>query len=112
MRRGAFMWTKTLLASYRSSPFEYQQYRYQIRGIKIIFIEEAENRRIECEAPIGKTVLDVALDNDVDIEGYLSVSYSIVFYFQHVLLIILGACGGELACSTCHVNTVLDVALI
>ena len=39
-------------------------------------------------APVGKKVLDVALEYDVDIEG---------------------ACGGELACSTCHV--VLSQAL-
>eukprot|EP01035_Chromulina_nebulosa_P027178 gene27178-35698_t len=40
------------------------------------------------DAPIGKTVLDVALDNNIDIEG---------------------ACGGELACSTCHVIFSEDV---
>ena len=34
------------------------------------------------EAQLGKTVLDVALENKVDIEA---------------------ACGGEMACSTCHV---------
>ena len=49
---------------------------------KFVFIEEANESRIEVDAPIGKTVLDVAIDNNIDIEG---------------------ACGGELACSTCHV---------
>eukprot|EP01035_Chromulina_nebulosa_P020917 gene20917-27112_t len=34
------------------------------------------------DAELGKTVLDVAIDHNIDIEG---------------------ACGGELACSTCHV---------
>ena len=38
--------------------------------------------RIELDAPIGDSMLDVAHDNDVELEG---------------------ACGGELACSTCHV---------
>jgi 2Fe-2S ferredoxin len=50
--------------------------------VKLRFFEEANNLHIEVDAPIGKSVLDVALDNNVDIEG---------------------ACGGELACSTCHV---------
>jgi ferredoxin len=38
--------------------------------------------KITVDAAIGKTVLDAALENDIDIEG---------------------ACGGQLACSTCHV---------
>jgi hypothetical protein len=37
---------------------------------------------------VGKTVLDTAVAHDVDIEG---------------------ACGGELACSTCHVVVPSDV---
>ena len=40
------------------------------------------------EGNSGRTVLDVALDNNVDIEG---------------------ACGGELACSTCHVIVAEDL---
>ena len=39
-------------------------------------------------AKIGKSVLDIAMEHDIDIEG---------------------ACGGEMACSTCHV--ILDKAL-
>ena len=50
--------------------------------VTITFVEEKTGDRIKVSAPKGKTVLDVALDNNVDIEG---------------------ACGGELACSTCHV---------
>ena len=41
-----------------------------------------DGERIELDAPIGDSMLDVAHDNDVELEG---------------------ACGGELACSTCHV---------
>lgn len=51
-------------------------------SVKIAFIEESNDSRIEVDAPVGKTVLDVAIDHNIDIEG---------------------ACGGELACSTCHV---------
>ena len=48
---------------------------------KINFIEK-NNEIKEVEAPIGLSVLEVAHKNDIDIEG---------------------ACGGSLACSTCHV---------
>ena len=47
------------------------------------FIEGKEpNIKINVKGEIGSSVLDVALDHNIDIEG---------------------ACGGELACSTCHV---------
>jgi 2Fe-2S ferredoxin len=48
---------------------------------KIIFIEKDGNER-EVEAPVGLSVLEIAHNNDVDLEG---------------------ACEGSLACSTCHV---------
>jgi ferredoxin len=50
--------------------------------VNIIFKEGKHGERIMVRAPKGKTVLDAALDHNIDIEG---------------------ACGGELACSTCHV---------
>jgi ferredoxin len=50
--------------------------------IRISFIEGNSEDMVGIMAPLGKSVLDAAVDNDVDIEG---------------------ACGGELACSTCHV---------
>lgn len=50
--------------------------------IKLTFYEEAMDNKVTVDAPIGRRVLDVAMDNNIDIEG---------------------ACGGELACSTCHV---------
>jgi ferredoxin len=56
--------------------------------VKLRFFEEAMNNLVEVDAQVGKRVLDVALENNIDIEG---------------------ACGGELACSTCHV--ILDQAL-
>jgi ferredoxin, 2Fe-2S len=48
---------------------------------KMIFIERDGNRR-EVDAPLGDSVLQVARQHDIDIEG---------------------ACEGSLACSTCHV---------
>eukprot|EP01041_Mallomonas_annulata_P011985 gene11985-25104_t len=50
--------------------------------VKISFMEGRKGDKITVDAPLGKSVLDVALDHNIDIEG---------------------ACGGELACSTCHV---------
>jgi len=48
--------------------------------IKIIFIEN--NKEIEVEASVGLSVLEVAHENNIDLEG---------------------ACEGALACATCHV---------
>lgn len=48
---------------------------------KIIFIEKDGNRK-ECETPNGLSVLEIAHQNNIDLEG---------------------ACEGSLACSTCHV---------
>eukprot|EP00598_Pedospumella_elongata_P006993 CAMPEP_0184970342 /NCGR_PEP_ID=MMETSP1098-20130426/2867_1 /TAXON_ID=89044 /ORGANISM="Spumella elongata, Strain CCAP 955/1" /LENGTH=138 /DNA_ID=CAMNT_0027492277 /DNA_START=30 /DNA_END=446 /DNA_ORIENTATION=+ len=56
--------------------------------VNMTFIEEANKNKVAVEAKIGKSVLDIAIENNIDIEG---------------------ACGGELACSTCHV--ILDQAL-
>lgn len=48
--------------------------------IKIIFIEG--DKEIEVEALVGLSILEVAHENDIDLEG---------------------ACEGSLACATCHV---------
>ena len=49
--------------------------------ITVTFVEP-DGEEYEVEANIGDHFLDVAHDNDIELEG---------------------ACGGELACSTCHV---------
>jgi len=48
---------------------------------KIVFIEKDGNRK-ELEVPNGISVMEIAHMYDIDLEG---------------------ACGGSLACSTCHV---------
>jgi ferredoxin, 2Fe-2S len=48
---------------------------------KMTFIKQ-DGTRIECEAPLGLSVLEVAHRHGIDLEG---------------------ACEGSLACSTCHV---------
>lgn len=50
--------------------------------VSFSFIESKTGNKVVVTGEIGKTVLDVAVAHDIDIEG---------------------ACGGELACSTCHV---------
>lgn len=48
--------------------------------IKIIFVEHGQEKEIE--APIGLSILQVAHEKEIDLEG---------------------ACEGSLACATCHV---------
>ena len=48
---------------------------------KVTFIDRDGNR-IELDAPVGLSLLEIARRNDIDVEG---------------------ACEGSLACSTCHV---------
>ena len=48
--------------------------------VKIAFVEPNGNR-VEIDATVGKSVLDAALEHHIDVEG---------------------ACGGVMACSTCH----------
>jgi 2Fe-2S ferredoxin len=48
---------------------------------KMTFIKP-DGTRVEVEAPLGLSVLEIAHRNDIDLEG---------------------ACEGSLACSTCHV---------
>jgi 2Fe-2S ferredoxin len=49
---------------------------------KVIFIFADGEQRTECSAESGDTLLTVAHENDIDIEG---------------------ACEGSMACSTCHI---------
>ncbi|NBX52323.1 MAG: 2Fe-2S ferredoxin [Proteobacteria bacterium] len=48
--------------------------------VKIVFVEKGEKK--EFEVPVGSSVLEVAHNNNINLEG---------------------ACEGSLACSTCHV---------
>lgn len=48
---------------------------------KVFFITP-DNKKIEVDAPVGLSLLEIAHENDIDLEG---------------------ACEGSLACSTCHV---------
>lgn len=56
---------------------------YSQKGVKTVDITfiDRDGDRIKVTAKVGDTLLDVAKDNDIDVEG---------------------ACGGTLACSTCH----------
>ena len=48
---------------------------------KMVFIKTDETR-VEVDAPVGLSVLEIAHRNNIDLEG---------------------ACEGSLACSTCHI---------
>lgn len=50
--------------------------------VEIVFISPDGNREQRVKAQVGQTVLEVAHEHDIDIEG---------------------ACEGSMACSTCHV---------
>ena len=56
--------------------------RFADATVPLAFVDSRDGTTTAVEAEVGKTVLEAALDHDVDIEA---------------------ACGGELACSTCHV---------
>jgi len=56
--------------------------RFADATVPVTFVDSRDGQTYDIEAKVGQTVLDAALDQDVDIEA---------------------ACGGELACSTCHV---------
>lgn len=59
----------------------------QKRHVSFVFVEpDGEEVQVECD--VGTNLLDLAHDNDIEMEG---------------------ACGGECACSTCHV--ILDEKL-
>ena len=57
-----------------------------LEKVKVIFIEN--DKEIEVEAPVGLSILEVAHNNDIDLEG---------------------ACEGSLACATCHVILEEDI---
>ena len=69
--------------SQSNSVFSLLHVNYSQKGVKkvnITFIDR-DSDRIKVAAKVGDTLLDVAKDNDIDVEG---------------------ACGGTLTCSTCH----------
>lgn len=49
---------------------------------KIIFIDKDGKEQVVEHAPIGLSILEIAHQNNIDLEG---------------------ACGGSLACATCHI---------
>lgn len=49
--------------------------------VRITFFDTASGEEHDVQAEVGKHLLDVAIDNNIELEG---------------------ACGGELACATCH----------
>ncbi|XP_004927445.1 adrenodoxin [Bombyx mori] len=69
--------------SKRIVPFSTSSLALKDEKVKVCFVLN-DGKRLEAEAKIGDTLLDVVVNNDLNIEGY-------------------GACEGTLTCSTCHV---------
>ena len=74
---------------------------------------EADGTEKTVDAEIGKNLMDVAHDNDVELEGMYGLEEKIMLAAHSIVarrfsllpvfvFVIPGACGGELACSTCH----------
>eukprot|EP00612_Vaucheria_litorea_P000122 CAMPEP_0171455622 /NCGR_PEP_ID=MMETSP0945-20130129/2440_1 /TAXON_ID=109269 /ORGANISM="Vaucheria litorea, Strain CCMP2940" /LENGTH=139 /DNA_ID=CAMNT_0011980893 /DNA_START=384 /DNA_END=803 /DNA_ORIENTATION=- len=67
--------------------FKTSSVKKEEKKVRIAFIE-GDGRRVDVMAEIGKNLLDVAHRNNIELEG---------------------ACGGELACSTCHLVFEKDI---
>jgi len=67
------------ILSYSINPTPTHVYIYRI---SVTYTDDKDGTISTIKAPIGKSLLDIAHDNDIDLEG---------------------ACEGSLACSTCHV---------
>ncbi|XP_037966835.2 adrenodoxin-like protein 2, mitochondrial [Plutella xylostella] len=65
------------------APFSTSNFALKEEKVKVNFTLH-DGKRIEAEAKVGDTLLDVVVNNDLNIEGF-------------------GACEGTLTCSTCHV---------
>ena len=62
------MYLRVVISSFGRSGFIFQQYVRSMVHIK--FIEaKSDGKVVNVDAPIGKSVLDVALDHNIDIEG-------------------------------------------
>ena len=68
------------LSSFTSRNFHSTIHQSEKETVKITFVDSME-KEYTVDAEVGKSFLDVAHDNNVELEG---------------------ACGGELACATCH----------
>jgi len=75
------LWTErsTRIMTYQSASYMPRMFSNVSGTVNITFVEGDEEKKVKAE--IGQTVLDVAQENGIEIEG---------------------ACEGELACSTCH----------
>eukprot|EP01041_Mallomonas_annulata_P011986 gene11986-25105_t len=75
---------------------------YSSRAIVIRHFRESPGvlgEKVDLDVPLGKSLLDTALDQNID--GVLG-----MYLFECDTWITLGIrslCGGEMACSTCHV---------
>ena len=85
--------------------------------VTITFVDPSGDEH-PVKAEVGRHLLDVAHDNNIELEGILlwrlwtvqSFARDISFLTRIVFVSFFqGACGGELACSTCHLIFDQDV---
>ena len=88
-------------------------------AINVKFVTPS-GEEIVVKAQDGDSILDVALEHDIDIEGsypwprpwwwpWPALCSAVVTVWRPGALPSTGACGGECACSTCHVILEQDV---
>lgn len=86
-----------------SRPVTLHKFLSTQKKVSFCFIDN-EGQRNCISAAIGETLLDVAHDNDIELEGSSSSLTIFLKFFNpdSSSPFLKGACGGELACSTCH----------
>ncbi len=72
--------TNTSTSQQGTRGFHQSALLHEVKTVKVTFIDPLE-KEIVVDAEVGKHLLDIAHDNNIELEG---------------------ACGGELACATCH----------
>lgn len=80
--------SRGLCTSTGSDPNNSKDSSPSITHINITFVEGENGPTRQVQGKLGESLLDIAHEHDIDIEG---------------------ACGGELACSTCHCVFTSDV---
>lgn len=73
--------------------------------VSFVFVEDGEE--IPATASVGRSLLEAAHDNDVDLEGAAPTAHACVTLsgprVSSLTAVRAGACDHSLACSTCHV---------
>ena len=75
-----------------------------LNSITVYFIDRDGEKRL-ANAKLGSNLLDVALDNNIDLEGFgqkIFLKFLFNRMWNKINILYIGACEGTLSCSTCH----------